>query len=515
MKRRILLKVAQIASLCLLLALVIGATTIGAQEEVNLLTNPGFEAPFQSHGGSPPREVAQGWTPWHTPKSEDMPSYQNAQPIYGPTAPDTPRIRSGSNAQKYYNDLWHTHDGGVYQNVEGITPGAELRFSVYVWVWSSGHENVDLSEEPGDVTVQVGIDPTGGTDPYSSNIVWSIAVSQYDAYRSYSIITTAADDTVTVFVRSQVELPVANTYLYLDDAVLAETVEFVASTDTPVPPTDTPVPSSDTPIPADTDTPVPQDTDTPIPTQANTEVPAATDTSEAATPTREGDTDTPVSETTEPSETDTPADIEDPEFPSTITHVVERGDTVGRLAVLYGSTVEAIIDTNELNEDALIFVEQELVIPVPLPAPATSTPMPTQEVVDEPTTPGGEDTHTVQPGETLFRIALRYNTTVTAIAQLNGIVNTNLIRVGQELVIPGTDGSEEPTPVPPTETPEPEPTDDAADETPEEPTTYVVRPGDNLYRISLRFGVSMLALSEANGIINVNKIFAGQVLVIP
>jgi LysM repeat protein len=508
MKRLVYQKVVQIASFCLLIALVSGAMAVHAQEEVNLLTNPGFEAPFETHGGDPPREVAQGWTPWHTPATDDMPSYQNAQPIYGQTAPDTPRIRSGDNAQKYYNDLWHTHDGGVYQRVTGITPGTELRFSVYVWVWSSGHEDVDLSEEPGDVTVQVGIDPTGDTDPYSSNILWSIAVSQYDAYRSYSVITTAVSDAVTVYVRSRVELPVANTYIYLDDAVLAETTEPEANTDTPVPPTDTPIPPSDTPVPSATDTSVPQDTNTPVPTATNTEVPVATDTPQEATPTREGDTDTPAPEQTVVSETETAEPDSSSEFPSTITHVVQRGETVGRLAVLYGSTVQAIIDANELNEDALIFVDQELVIPVPLPAPATSTPTPTEAGAVEPTTPEGGIIHTVTAGETLYRIALRYNTTVTAIAQLNGIVNTNLIRVGQELVIPGTGGSTDVTPVPPSPTPEP-------DEPQEEPTTYVVRPGDNLYRISLRFNVSMLALSEANGIVNVNKIFAGQVLVIP
>jgi LysM repeat protein len=45
--------------------------------------------------------------------------------------------------------------------------------------------------------------------------------------------------------------------------------------------------------------------------------------------------------------------------------------------------------------------------------------------------------------------------------------------------------------------------------------TYLVQPGDNLYRISLRFGVTMRALQEVNGIVNVNLLYAGQVLVIP
>jgi LysM repeat protein len=41
----------------------------------------------------------------------------------------------------------------------------------------------------------------------------------------------------------------------------------------------------------------------------------------------------------------------------------------------------------------------------------------------------------VQPGDTLYRLALRYNTTVWAIAQANHIVNVNLIYVGQKLII--------------------------------------------------------------------------------
>ena len=46
-------------------------------------------------------------------------------------------------------------------------------------------------------------------------------------------------------------------------------------------------------------------------------------------------------------------------------------------------------------------------------------------------------------------------------------------------------------------------------------TFYTVRPGDNLFRISLRFGVSQYAIMQANGLMNPNYIYAGQVLRIP
>src|SRR4051794_173995 len=46
-------------------------------------------------------------------------------------------------------------------------------------------------------------------------------------------------------------------------------------------------------------------------------------------------------------------------------------------------------------------------------------------------------------------------------------------------------------------------------------TTYTVQPGDNLYRIGLKFGVSADALAKANGIVNPNIVIVGQKLIIP
>ncbi len=44
---------------------------------------------------------------------------------------------------------------------------------------------------------------------------------------------------------------------------------------------------------------------------------------------------------------------------------------------------------------------------------------------------------------------------------------------------------------------------------------HVVQRGENLFRISLRYGVTMSALAAVNGIANLNLIYAGQRLVIP
>lgn len=44
---------------------------------------------------------------------------------------------------------------------------------------------------------------------------------------------------------------------------------------------------------------------------------------------------------------------------------------------------------------------------------------------------------------------------------------------------------------------------------------YVVQPGDTLYSIAQRFGVSPQSIMQANGITNPNAIFAGRTIMIP
>jgi LysM repeat protein len=121
-----------------------------------------------------------------------------------------------------------------------------------------------------------------------------------------------------------------------------------------------------------------------------------------------------------------------------------------------------------------------------------------------------QTTYTIQRGDTLYSIATRFGVTVQAIAAANNIVNPNLIYAGQVLVIPdgSSGGGDAPAPAPPSPpAPAPNP--------PPSSGTYVVKPGDTLFRIAVLHGVTMAAIVQANGIANPNIIYAGQVLTIP
>ncbi|NPV66515.1 MAG: LysM peptidoglycan-binding domain-containing protein [Anaerolineae bacterium] len=135
--------------------------------------------------------------------------------------------------------------------------------------------------------------------------------------------------------------------------------------------------------------------------------------------------------------------------------------------------------------------------------PVTMTPIPGAPLA--PALATSDCVHVVQRGQNVYRIALRYGVTIADIARANGLANSAVVRVGQELVIPGC-GNLTPTPGIPGQAP---PLGEGTC------GTHLIQPGENLYRIALRYGVTMAALRNANGISNVNVIRAGDTLVIP
>ncbi|MBN1287272.1 MAG: LysM peptidoglycan-binding domain-containing protein [Anaerolineae bacterium] len=430
----------------------------GLAQDGNLLENPGFEGGYAAWNDVLTAQLAPGWTPWWVPQTEDDLSWRNRQPEWkAAEAPWLNRIRSGEKAQQYFT-FYGTHIGGVYQSVS-VNPGDQLRFTIWVQVWSSAYDDAAVSEAHGQVDVQVGIDPKGGTNGLSGDIVWSAPKQQYDEWFLMSVETTAAANKVTVFVRSAPEFPVKHNDIYLDDALLVVTGQGEVPTQPPTPTPDT------------------IDNQTPVPT---------------ATP-------RPNIPTMPPTPTPLPA--------GTIVYIVQAGDSLSAIARRYNTTVDRIAAANNLADPNRISVGQRLLIPdqplptaIPPTAAPTATPVSAQPAQPTPTPqPVAAVTHTVQVGDNLYRLALRYGTTVEAIAAANGIVNPNIIRVGQVLKIGGASAQPAPAPAP----------------QPSTGGTHLVQAGENLFRIAMRYNTTVEAIAAANGIANPNLVPAGQVLRIP
>jgi LysM repeat protein len=107
-------------------------------------------------------------------------------------------------------------------------------------------------------------------------------------------------------------------------------------------------------------------------------------------------------------------------------HVVRPGETLHSIARAYSVDAYHIAMANHLVNPHMVFAGQRLVVP------GGYGYMPPQYV---PMHPG--QVYAVQPGDTLFSIAMRFGTSVNAIAMANNIRNPNVIFAGQRLVIPG------------------------------------------------------------------------------
>jgi LysM repeat protein len=174
--------------------------------------------------------------------------------------------------------------------------------------------------------------------------------------------------------------------------------------------------------------------------------------------------------------------------------IVERGDTLWDIALEHGTTVDALVALNGIPDPSLIRIGQRIVLHPPA---APSSPPPAAP------TPPAPIIHVVQPDETLWGIAVRYETTVAALVEANQIPNPSLIRIGQTLAIPQL----APSPAPPTGAP--------ASPAPAPIREHVVQAGETLWAISRLYGTTVEALVEANLLANPSFIRTSQRLVIP
>ncbi len=244
-------------------------TPAGEATSPNLLTNPGMDGQFvkqcSARNGASwvavpcdpenfnPAEVAlwatvqvpYGWTAWWRPPNNNFsdPHYFQTYPAscpekksaplnciawhnpeyrdtaggpqeYGPT-----RKVAGDNSQKYFT-YYSTHEAGMYQVVGGVKPGDRLRFTVYMEGWSNGANDPSHSDFGQNMNLQVGIDPTGGNNPWSSNIIWTKPAESFDQFTQFAVEAEAKNNVVSVWTKSRPKYALQHNDVYVDEASL-------------------------------------------------------------------------------------------------------------------------------------------------------------------------------------------------------------------------------------------------------------------------------------------------------
>ena len=155
-------------------------------------------------------------------------------------------------------------------------------------------------------------------------------------------------------------------------------------------------------------------------------------------------------------------------------YIIRKGDTLTSIAKRYNTTVQNIIKNNNIINPNLIYPGQRLII-------AKSTANLETKYLN----------YKIKSGDTLWKIANKYNTTVNNIAYINRIRNVNRIYINQIIRIPiNIDIGEH----------------DCGH------YIYTVRRGDTLYSIASRFGKNINDIAKINGITNINYIYIGQKL---
>ena len=149
-------------------------------------------------------------------------------------------------------------------------------------------------------------------------------------------------------------------------------------------------------------------------------------------------------------------------------YTVVAGDTLYGIANKYGLSVNELKSLNNLTSNVLSIGQRLLV---------------------KPSNTSSNNIYVVKAGDTLYKIANQYGLTVNELKNLNGLAS-DVLSIGQELIVGGNSSSDS------------------------NGTMYTVIPGDSLYAIANRYGITVDELKAYNNLTS-NTLSIGQVLKIP
>ena len=245
----------------------------------NLLLNPGFSDATSTHqvlrcyaGGHEMTERGEiaspaGWLAYfyHDPGTWDQPEVRGAE-----AGPPVARYVSPPRGWKLFG-FFRSVKCGLMQRLK-VSPGDRLRLTAQAHAWSNhlardDRENFPHPDDPSwsegvgrgpffcllkdapplsgnpktdavrNAAFKLGIDPTGGQDPFAPTVVWGEAACIYNVYHEVPAVEVEAQgDHVTVFLHGRMRWPFKHNDMYWDNAAL----EVLGSPTPPTPPTPLP-----------------------------------------------------------------------------------------------------------------------------------------------------------------------------------------------------------------------------------------------------------------------------------
>jgi len=301
----------------LLLAIVFsgsGRTTAQtAPTGTNLLANPSLEKPYNGNGVSSTQTAPVSWILFAS--GTDVVSFPHIDPA---------QIHSGASAWNFHSS--NIYNAGGYQQVTGIAVGSTLHATFYAQGYTCtdtvhsciGSDGLHHSNPGSGMYFKVGVDPTGGTNPASGQIVWSPNVTAFDSWGQPVTDAINCNTTVTFFMYVGETGNMFINSAYFDDASLVITATGTNTTVTPCGVTTGVTPGAI------------------VPTSGP--VYAAFVTKQAAGQQPDG----------------------------SILHTVQAGDTLAAIAVAYGITLDQIRKLNNiLPGDNILRIGQKILVKAP------------------------------------------------------------------------------------------------------------------------------------------------------
>lgn len=188
-------------------------------------------------------------------------------------------------------------------------------------------------------------------------------------------------------------------------------------------------------------------------------------------------------------------------------HKVRPGETISSIAKQYSVAVTTILAMNKLSQSAIIFPGQKLTI---------------GSVVEKTVMQRVPDEHTVAAGETLVSIANLYGMNLEVLLRANGLTESSLVYVGQNLKLRGEPVTSNKTDAKPAAGSATTLSSELSSTDPHRPPSvcqthgyHTVKAGESISKIAAVYGVSTQSLLSANALTWSATIFIGQKLIIP